>query len=682
MALVGFKTNAEIDIRQKESQNLLALGQEKETDQVKTNFAGHLRKAWEAAKKNKIDTEQQILKNIRSVVGEYDPSKLTEIREFGGSEAYINYTQTKWRSAHAWISDVLNDIPFDLEPTPKPDLGEKLEKKLIEDFIEKTVNQVVDQAGQGGAFDSDFIAKTIDEAMPELKEGAQRVIMDYAKAKAQEMKDQIHDQLTEGDWYETVEMITPDIFLKCGILKGPIVRRENRRKVTINDDGIPKIYYEEEILPQYERRSALDIYPGPGVTSFQKGYFFDRLRYTPTDIQGFLGLPGFDDKEIRAVLQEARQPGSKLREWTMIDVDRAEAEQNDPTMIWDWDEVDCLEWHGPVQGGMLQEWSEKMKKKAPDEDKFYDVEAFLIGGHIIKAVLNPNPLGERNYSKCSFINLPDSFFGLGLPEVIQDIAGAINSCIRALCNNVGMASGPQVTIDESVLTEFEKGEMTPWKRWWVKYNEGVSRGTIKAIEFFQPTLIANQLVETVKFLMALGDELTIPAFAHGNPQAGGAANTSSGLSMFMTSSSRGIKLVLKNMDSFIIEDSIQRQFDWNMDRKKFVGLVGDMRIIAKGVRSLIAKEQQANRQTELYNIAAASKVLDPQELRKFLALVMKTHEMDPKDVMDLSAKPQQPPQGPNGAALPKPGATNEAGDKSQGKDFQTIEGGGAPAPAQ
>jgi len=675
MALVEFKTNKQIEERQKEEENLLAIGQQVEI--VKMSLAGHLRKAWEAAKRNKIDIEQQILSNLRMVSGEYDPNKLTSIREFGGSESYANYTQTKWRNAHAQISEFLDEIPFDIEPTPKPELGEKLENQLIENFVQNAIEQITQQAQQGGEEpNSDYILSMIEKAMPDVKAGAKKVIMDYAKEKAQDMKEQIHEQLVEGDWYDVIEKITPDVFLKCGILKGPIRRKEPRRKVKFREDGIPEIYYEKEIIPQYERRSALDIYPGPGVTSFQKGYFFDRLRYTPVDIQGFLGLPGFDDNEIRAVLEEARQPGSKLREWTMIDVDRAEAEKNDPTMIWDWDEIDCLEYHGPVQGRMLQEWSPKLKEKAPDEDHFYDVEGYLIGGHVIKAVLNQNPLGERNYSKCSFINLPDSFFGIGLPEVIQDLQGAINSCLRALCNNVGMASGPQVTVDESVLSEFEKGEMTPWKRWWVKYGENVSRGTIKAIEFYQPTLIASQLVETIKFLMALCDEMTIPAYSHGNAQVGGAGTTASGFSMFQTASSKGMKLVLKNMDRYIIEDSIHRQFDYNMDRKKFVGLVGSMRIIPKGVRSLIAKEQQANRQTELYNIAVASKVLTPEELRKFLSLVMKTHEMDPKEVMDLNYIPKV--EGPTGADLPKETAINEAGDKTQGKDFQLVQGGGAP----
>ena len=627
---------------------------------------------------------------MRAIAAEYDPDKLTQIREFGGSEAFMPYIQTKWRSANAWISDVLNDIPFDLEPTPKPDLGEMLEEKLIDSFMDKMLENLLQQSAQSGQpLDANLVAQQIEDALPELKEGAKKVIMDYAKAKAQEMKDQIQDQLVEGDWYESIENIIPDIFTKCGILKGPIVRLEKQRKVKFDEGtGIPTIYYKEEKVPEYERRPALDIYPGPGVTSFQKGYFFDRLRYTPTDIQGFLGLPGFDDDEIRAVLQEAKEPGSKLREWSMIDVDRAEAEQNDPTMLWDWDEVDCLEYHGPIQGKKLHEWSAGMKKKAPDTDKFYDVEAYLIGNHIIKAVLNPNPLGERNYSKSSFINLPDSFFGLGLPEVIQDIGGAINSCIRALCNNVGMASGPQVTIDESVLSGFEKGDLTPWKRWWVKYQEGISRGTIKAIEFYQPPLVAQQLTDAIKFLMALGDEFTIPAFAHGNPQVGGAGSTASGFSMFQTASSRGIKLVLKDMDRNIIEDSIQRQFDWNMDRKKFSGLVGDMKIVAKGVRSLVAKEQQAARMNELAGVTSNQvwqQILGPEGLTNLLKAVIKAHDINPLDIKSDWKTPAFKPMGMPDQA--KPMALNEAGDKTQGKDFQTVEGappgaGQGPPPNQ
>jgi len=450
--------------------------------------------------------------------------------------------------------------------------------------------------------------------------------------------------------------------------------------VDIDDEGNPTLTVEPTKIPTYERRPPLDIYPGPGATGFDNAYLFDKLAYSPSQIQGFIGLPGFKEKEIRLVLQECE--GGTLREWTSIDTERAEMEEKPVEMIRDWEEVDVLEFWGPVQGKTLHEWDLALKKKAPDEDKFYEINAYLVGNHVIKAILNPDPMGKKPYSKVSFIEKAGSFWGVGLPEVIADLQAACNACARALVNNVGMASGPQVVINEEMLADFEKGDFVPWKRWWVNDNDASAPGR-KAIEFYQPTLIAQQLISVFEFFMKQADESSgVPAYAHGDPQVGGGGNTASGLSMLMTMAARGIKLFIKNIDRKTIEDSIRRQYYWNMERKKYSGLVGDQKIVAKGSVSLIAKEQQASRMTELLSISTQTQVLQPQETRKLYKKVLKSHEIDPKEIMDDSPIPLSTMAGYQPNAIPslaKPATLNAAGEPAQGTDFQTVSGRGGPA---
>ena len=52
-----------------------------------------------------------------------------------------------------------------------------------------------------------------------------------------------------------------------------------------------------------------------------------------------------------------------------------------------------------------------------------DADLFLLSVNvsIIKAVLNYDPLGEKPYCKTSFIKTPGSFWGKGIPEVIEDL---------------------------------------------------------------------------------------------------------------------------------------------------------------------------------------------------------------------------------------------------------------------
>jgi len=685
MGLIQMKSNQQMVVEEEKAiQDLISFEEEKTITRITDSLSSYLHSAFEDAKKEKRAVENQILDNMRAIKGEYDSAKMADINKLGGSTIYMMLTETKARNCEAWVKDILfqpNNIPWDIEPTPMPDLPGDLETTIIEDFMQQTVDTVITMSMQSGApVDQNLLSKRLKAAIPEIKAGAKQAIKNYAKEKAEEMKDQINDQLVEGGWYDAFDEIIPDAILKTGILKGPTLRIENQRKVDIDDEGNPTLTVEPTKIPTYERRPPLDIYPGPGATGFDNAYLFDKLAYSPSQIQGFIGLPGFKEKEIRLVLQECE--GGTLREWTSIDTERAEMEEKPVEMIRDWEEVDVLEFWGPVQGKTLHEWDEGLKKKAPDADKFYEINAYLVGNHVIKAILNPDPMGKKPYSKVSFIEKAGSFWGVGLPEVIADLQAACNACARALVNNVGMASGPQVVINEEMLADFEKGDFVPWKRWWVNDNDASAPGR-KAIEFYQPTLIAQQLISVFEFFMKQADESSgVPAYAHGDPQVGGGGNTASGLSMLMTMAARGIKLFIKNIDRKAIEDSIRRQYYWNMERKKFAGLVGDQKIVAKGSVSLIAKEQQATRMTELLSISTQTQVLQPQETRKLFKKVLKTHEIDPKEIMDDSPIPLSTMAGYQPNAIPslaKPATLNAAGEPAQGTDFQTVLGRGGPA---
>ena len=685
MGLIQIKSNQQMVVEEEKAiKDLISFEEDKSKARIVDNLSSYLKRAWEDAKKEKGAVENQILANMRAIKGEYDPAKMEDIRKLGGSEIFMMLTETKTRHCEAWVKDVLfqpNNIPWDIEPTPTPDLPGDLETKIIEDFMQQTVDAVITMAQQTGVpIDQNVLSRKLKAAIPEIKAGAMKAIKDYAKGKAEEMKNQINDQLTEGGWYDSFDEIIQDAILKTGIMKGPTLRIENQRKVNIDDEGNPTLTVEPEQIPTHERRPPLDIYPGPGATGFDNAYLFDKLAYSPSQIQGFIGLPGFKEDEIRAVLNECEK--GSLREWTSIDTERAEMEGKPVEMIRDWEEVDILEFWGPIQGKTLHEWDSKLKKKTPDADKFYEINAYLVGDHVIKAILNPDPMGKKPYSKVSFIEKAGSFWGVGLPEVIADLQTACNACARALVNNVGMASGPQVIINEEMLADFEKGDFVPWKRWWVSDNDASAPGK-KAIEFYQPPMIAQQLISVFEFFMKQADESSgVPGYAHGDPQVGGAGNTASGLSMLMTQAARGIKLFIKNLDRKVIEDSIQRQYYWNMDRKKYSGLIGDQKIMAKGSVSLIAKEQQASRMTELLSIVTQTQTLQPEETRKLVKKVMKSHELDPNEIMEEPLISLSSAMGAQPGAMPgmaKPATLNAAGEPAQGTDFQTVFGRGGPA---
>ena len=121
----------------------------------------------------------------------------------------------------------------------------------------------------------------------------------------------------------------------------------------------------------------------------------------------------------------------------------------------------------------------------PDEAQEYDANVWVVGDYIIKAVLNYDPLGEKPYCKTSFIKTPGSFWGKGIPEVIEDLQNICNASARALVNNMGISSGPQVEVNlERIPPNEDITQMHPWKIWQVT-NDPLGSSS-PAVKFTQP----------------------------------------------------------------------------------------------------------------------------------------------------------------------------------------------------
>jgi len=135
---------------------------------------------------------------------------------------------------------------------------------------------------------------------------------------------------------------------------------------------------------------------------------------------------------------------------------------------------------------------------------------------------NPHPLGHRPYSKTGWGIVPGSFWYKGVPELMSDLQSICNASIRAMVNNLGIGSGPQVVIND--INRLAKGEkitqMHPWKIWQFINN---ARSQLKAIDFFQPKVYSKELMGVYDQFAMLADDYTgIPAYSYGNDRAAGA----------------------------------------------------------------------------------------------------------------------------------------------------------------
>ena len=571
--------------------------QERQNQPVILGLAAHLRQCWDAARIAKNPIEQKMLRALRQRNGEYEADKLKQIRAQGGSEIYMMITEVKCRAAESWLRDILLDNgspPWDLQATPIPELSPAQAKEVQNEFAQKVL-KMIEEVGQAPT----------PEQMSELKE---MVSQDYrfrilreAQARADRMKTKIQDQFAQGGWEQSFnDFITDLVTYPAAFVKGPIVRRQRTLGWKTTPTGQTIVEPIERLGPEYERVDPFRIYPEPGITNINDGYLFEHHKLTRTALSDLIGVPGYDEDAIRKVLEIGNS-----QSWVNEDVEfqKAEEERKYYTHMRPTTEFDALEFWGKVSGKILREWG-MSEDEVPDEAREYDANVWMVGNYVIKAVLNYDPLGEKPYAKTSFIKCPGAFWGKGIPEIIEDLQSVCNAAARALVNNMGISSGPQVEVNVERLPPNEDiTTLVPWKIWQT-INDPVG-SSAPAIRFTQPDSRASELMAVYeKFSRLADDHSGIPAYVYGDLNVQGAGRTSSGLSMLMGAAGKGIRQVVMHIDTDIVKPIVMRQFVYNMRYDEDESIKGDVEVIAKGAINLAVKETVNIRRIEFLNATA------------------------------------------------------------------------------
>ena len=571
--------------------------QERQNQPVILGLAAYLRQCWDAARIAKKPIEQKMLRALRQRNGEYEADKLKQIRAQGGSEIYMMITEVKCRAAESWLRDILLDNgspPWDLQATPIPELSPAQVKEVQNEFAQKVL-KMIEEVGQ---------APTLEQ-MSELKE---TVSQDYrfrnlreAQTRADRMKTKIQDQFAQGGWEQSFnDFITDLVTYPAAFVKGPIVRRQRTLGWKITPTGQTVVEPIERLGPEYERVDPFRIYPEPGISSINDGYLFEHHKLTRMALSDLIGVPGYDEDAIRKLLEIGNS-----QSWVNEDVElqKDEEERKYYTHMRPTTEFDALEFWGKVSGKMLREWG-MSEDEVPDEAREYDANVWMVGNYVIKVVLNYDPLGEKPYAKTSFIKSPGAFWGKGIPEVIEDLQSVCNAAARALVNNMGISSGPQVEVNVERLPPNEDiTTLAPWKIWQT-INDPVG-SSAPAIRFTQPDSRASELMAVYeKFSRLADDHSGIPAYVYGDLNVQGAGRTSSGLSMLMGAAGKGIRQVVMHIDTDIVKPIVMRQFVYNMRYDEDESIKGDVEVIAKGAINLAVKETVNIRRIEFLNATA------------------------------------------------------------------------------
>lgn len=644
--LVRLTTNTELQQQEAHAARLDWESRNPEQFRTESLLAGHIRQCWQRNRRAKEPVETRLLQCLRQRNGDYDPQDLQAIREQGGSEIYMMLTAAKIRAGVAWAKDILMpsvDKAWGLEPTPLPEIPPEM-MAMIQQRVRQDAMAQMQESGQ---------QPTRGQMQAETERWTARIrklAEERAKKACEAMEDKIHDQMLEGDWEPALEEFLEDFFtFPTAWMKGPLPMR--KRTIEWQPGFQAKSAW--EVRHQFKRVSPFDMYPSPEARNGQEGPLIERMKLFRGELYSLIGVPGYSETAIRAALEEYGRGG--LKDWLYEDAERYRAEGVEKNWFRDGEErIEALQYWGSAQGLMLLEWGVDASM-VPDPLAEYEIDAILIGNYVIRAEINDDPLGRRPYHAASYQMKPGAVWGKAMPELMRDHQQQCNASARALSNNMGISSGPQVIAYLNRLADGEKvTELYPWKIHQARMPDITDGGSSRpAIEFFQPDSHTQELMAVYEFYSREADETTgIPRYIQGDERVGGAGETASGLSMLMDAAGKGLKSCIGHIDRNVISASVHMLWLYNMTNDPDTSIKGDAKVVTKGTSVLVAKDNRLARLMQMLqatNNPVDAQIFTPEKRADMYREAFRAADLEPDLVPDskeiakrLEAQAQQP----------------------------------------
>lgn len=561
----------------------------------------------------------------------YPSEKLNKIKEQGSSDIFVHLTETKFNHACSWVSDMRSNLDgrdWDIEPTPIPNVSEEIKAKARQQAELGSVQDF----NAGHPYPSpDELEAYVASIEEQLKETYEKELQEKAKEAVDAMRKEMGDQLLDCDWDAIIEDFEAYVIgFGTGFLKGPVIRWH--KELSWGDDPVnPKTV--RRAIPTLETPNPLDIFPVAGATDTQSG-LFERLWLTHEDLLSYKGLPHYKDEGINELV--SAYPDGKTDAITIATDTVRDSQEQKPTRVENaGGRYECWEYWGPVSGDKLLNWG----VKGVERTKTYSMQVIWSGNWPIKIMPNPDPLGVVQYFKAVFKKRPGSFWGKPMPHLMADGQDITNASWRAIIDNEGMGSGPQVTVDIDAVLPDDVGVPHPRKVWRYRgsnIDAKAGGGSRKPVAFDQPDNNAHELLALAREGATMADNATgVPAYSYGSDKAAGAGKTASGYSMMLNAASRGLKHSLKNMDK-AKEGFLRNLYRWNMLYSDKVEIKGDAQIQVKGTIRVIVEELQQARIQEFVAYVEKSpmgqKLIGLEGFNKLIQEYARTVHVNPTDI--------------------------------------------------
>lgn len=559
--------------------NEYGLGEETNV-RLEDALAAHVQREYTNARMHKMNAgiTERLLRNLRAKKCKYQPDEETLLGPY--NDVYIGLCALKARAAASWLIDIVSsniEKPWTLEPTPEPELPER--------EMEQAIDMLLQELPNFGSFEA------LKDRAVQIKSALQSFLQKEAQNSTQRMETRINDQLTEADWLDIYAQFIDDLTVfPTAFLRGPV--EEN----ILNPewDG-NKFEVTQRAVPRMRLISPFDAYPAPNATSIQNSsYFIEAREWQHSDVHKLIGVPTFLESNIRQVLREYENGYVPTK---MEDNIRADLEDKDKILRHK-KGLEVVIYNGKIQGKDLA----KKGVIVDDPQKFYEAEIWVIGAYTIRAVLNPNPLGQRPIYSTSYVKVNGDIWGQSVIDLVYETQRVCNAAVRALVRNMGYASGPiGEVVSDRLADSDDETAISPYKIF--RVGPDITGTGAPAFRFHNVASIAPDLMGVYERFAKIADDLSgVPAYVLGNPQVAGAGRTLGGLSMLMGNAAKGIKNVQLNIDRDVISRVVSAFYYYNMITSDDIGIKADAKVVARGATGLLQRELAQSRTVEILQL--------------------------------------------------------------------------------
>ena len=583
-------------------------------------------KKFTACKDSRQDDESRWLQAYHNYRGKY--YKDVHFTEHEKSRVFVKVTKTKVLAAYGQIIDVLfgmGKFPLVIQETKIPEgiseyahmnpLKEQMGDGNMEPTpsVEGNLEYIPGQPmsptsnlgfpGDGkplpkGATFSSLSESFLGSLEPEMEkaeltEGPAKLPefpqIKPAQIAARRLEKVIHDQLDESNGNVNLRnAIFESCLLGTGILKGPFTYNKTLHKYAASGNGNAREYHPEFVkVPRVEFVSLWDMYPDPNARNMDECEFIiQRHRLNRHQFLDLINRPYFSKEQIEACLELG--PNYNKQYWEsdiQLETDSySDIEKN---------RYEVLEYWGTVDAMTAREQGLALDPEIEDSTQV-QVNVWTSMGKIIRIVENPFQPFRLPYQAFAYEKNPYNFFGIGVPENMDDAQAIMNGHARMAIDNLALAGNLVFDIDESALVNNQNMEVFPGKIF--KRQAGVPGQAIYGIKF--PNTAVENMQMFDKFRQLADESTGIPSYSHGQTGVQSMTRTASGMSMLMGAASLNIKTVIKNIDDQLIKPLGESMFQWNMQfYEGDLPIVGDLEIKATGSSSLMRKEVRSQRLT-------------------------------------------------------------------------------------